>query len=73
MEPFTEVLYSTLISLTVFLAYITMHGGSAVLFCSQIGSLSLLKIHTSGKTDLDAGLHFLEYGISGFLYDVIIL
>ena len=25
------------------------------------------------ENDLDAGLHVLEYGISGFLYDVIIL
>ena len=74
VRSYSAVIYSTLISLTVFLAvkkcaFVTMHGGSAVTFL-RTGTLSLLKIcktrsFVKQKMISMQVCTFLDYGISG--------
>ena len=60
------VIYSTLITLTVFLAvkkcvFVTMHGGSAVTFHFLMNqNFICTTVISQAENDLDAGVHFFE-------------
>ena len=64
---YSTIIYSTLISLTVFLAvkkcaFVSLHGGSAVTFFTNRNFIFIENMYASvirqAENDFDAGLHF---------------